>query len=394
MEERGAHYRRGYDGELFRIIAAEVIEAVHHTSGDAQCLPGANLDGRSVNGPGKDALQAQCTKCHVLGLIANSGGFNEQGWDELIGTMVSLPASQKSEITAYLAKNFPEQPRPKPVVLPGDVKVNIREWNAPSLGSRPHDPEPGPDGSIWWTGMFANVIGHVNPKTGEIREFPLKTPGSGPHGLELDKDGNVWFTANQAAYVGKLDPKTGDGEIKMPEGVRDPHTPLFADAALFFTAQNSEHRWSHQRKNRQIKVQRTRPSAPTLRHGIHDEGRAVRVRLDGASSRSTPTLAIKEYRFQNRTAARAASPSARRRHLVRGHSRGYLTPRSEDGSGERGRSPADRVTALRHHVPQRRDLVRRIGDRRNVLVRHEDAEVPELDHPRRRRCRPQHQGNR
>jgi hypothetical protein len=57
-EVRGAHYRRGYDGELFRIIAAEVIEAVHRPSGDAQRLPGANLDGRSVNRPGKYALDA------------------------------------------------------------------------------------------------------------------------------------------------------------------------------------------------------------------------------------------------------------------------------------------------------------------------------------------------
>ena len=52
----GAHYRRGYNGELFHILAAEVIEAVHCASGDAQRLPGTNLDGRAVNRPGKDAL--------------------------------------------------------------------------------------------------------------------------------------------------------------------------------------------------------------------------------------------------------------------------------------------------------------------------------------------------
>jgi hypothetical protein len=55
-EVRGAHYRGGYDGKLFHILAAEVIEAVHRASGDAQRLPGANLDGRAVNRPGKDAL--------------------------------------------------------------------------------------------------------------------------------------------------------------------------------------------------------------------------------------------------------------------------------------------------------------------------------------------------
>ena len=55
-EVRGTHYRRGYDGELFHILAAEVIEAVHSASGNAQRLPGTNLDGRAVNRPSKDAL--------------------------------------------------------------------------------------------------------------------------------------------------------------------------------------------------------------------------------------------------------------------------------------------------------------------------------------------------
>ena len=55
-EVRGAHYRRGYDGELFHILTAEIIEAVHRASGDAQRLPGTNLDGLAVNRPGKDAL--------------------------------------------------------------------------------------------------------------------------------------------------------------------------------------------------------------------------------------------------------------------------------------------------------------------------------------------------
>ena len=34
-EVRGAHYRRGYDSELFDILAAEVVESVHRASGDA-----------------------------------------------------------------------------------------------------------------------------------------------------------------------------------------------------------------------------------------------------------------------------------------------------------------------------------------------------------------------
>src|SRR5262245_38659215 len=77
------------------------------------------------DGPGKDAVQAQCSKCHALGLIATSGGYTRQGWEELFSSMVALPATEKTEVAEYLAKNFPEQPRPKPVLIPGVVRVNI-----------------------------------------------------------------------------------------------------------------------------------------------------------------------------------------------------------------------------------------------------------------------------
>jgi len=255
-------------------------------------------------GPGKDIVQAQCTKCHALGLIANSGGYTKQDWEQLFSTMVALPPAEKAEVGDYLAKNFPEQPRPKPVVIPGDVKINIREWNVPSLGSRPHDPEPGPDGSIWWTGMFANVIGRFNPKTGEMKEFPLKTPNSGPHGLELDKDGNLWFTANQAAYIGKLDPKTGDVvEYKMPEGVRDPHTPLFApDGMLFFTAQNSNTVGRINPKTGEIKVVKT-PTDRANPYGMVFTTKGVPFVCDFGTNKiieiNPDTLAIKEYPLPN-----------------------------------------------------------------------------------------------
>jgi len=176
-------------------------------------------------------------------LIANSGGNTKQEWAELFGTMVQLPNVQRDAIAEYLAKNYPPQPRPQPVVVPGAMSVSFKEWNVPTLGSRPHDPEPGPGGTIWWTGMFANVLGRLDPKTSEMKEYHAKTPASGPHGLAFDKDGYLWFTANAKGYIGKLDPKTGDVlEYKLPEDVRDPHTPLIAPSGtVFFTAQGANY---------------------------------------------------------------------------------------------------------------------------------------------------------
>jgi hypothetical protein len=52
----GPHYRRGYEGELLHVLAAQVIETVHRPTWDAQRLPWTNRDGRAVNRPGKDTL--------------------------------------------------------------------------------------------------------------------------------------------------------------------------------------------------------------------------------------------------------------------------------------------------------------------------------------------------
>jgi len=125
-------------------------------------------------------------------------------------------------------------------VASSDWDVVIREWDVPTAKARPHDPEVAPDGSLWYTGQYANNLGRLDPRTGQIKEFPLKTLKSGPHGLVADKEGNIWFTANSAGYIGKLDPRSGGlMEYPMPDPTaRDPHTAIFdRSGILFFTVQ-------------------------------------------------------------------------------------------------------------------------------------------------------------
>src|SRR5205085_8971465 len=76
------------------------------------------------DGPGKEILQANCMKCHAANLIVNSGGYTRQDWVDVFSTMVSVPTDQRDALADYLAKNFPEQPRPAPVVLSGPVNVS------------------------------------------------------------------------------------------------------------------------------------------------------------------------------------------------------------------------------------------------------------------------------
>jgi virginiamycin B lyase len=122
------------------------------------------------------------------------------------------------------------------------IEISIREYEAPTPNSRPHDPAVAPDGSLWYTGQQANVLGRLDPKTGKIMEYRLKTPDSGPHGLVADAKGSIWFTANYKGYVGKLDPKTGEiTEYPMPDpSAGDPHSLVFdRSGVLWLTFEQS-----------------------------------------------------------------------------------------------------------------------------------------------------------
>src|SRR5258705_12502864 len=121
-----------------------------------------------------------------------------------------------------------------------NVDVTIDQWMTPSKPAYPHDPAVAPDGSIWYTGQRANVIGRFDPKTQEFKEHTLPTANSGPHGLQADKAGNIWDTGNAAGLIGKVDPTTGKiTEYKMPNAqARDPQPiATLPHGRLFFTVQ-------------------------------------------------------------------------------------------------------------------------------------------------------------
>lgn len=194
------------------------------------------------DGAGKELVQANCSTCHGLHLITGSWGYTRQGWETLFSSMIALPKDQAGAISGYLATHFPVKPAPEAVVIPGAANVSFKEWLAPSLGSRPHDPLAARDGTVWWTGQFAHRLGRVDPRTGAIKEFPLPD-GSGPHGLVEDRDGNIWYTGISKNVIGKLNPTTGavtEHPVQKAEpGSRGPHTPIFDQkGTLWFTLQS------------------------------------------------------------------------------------------------------------------------------------------------------------
>ena len=191
-------------------------------------------------GAGQELVETVCAQCHRLNLITSSWGYTNEGWRELFSSMVELPVDQSDTVATYLSTHFPVQPAAEAVVIPGTTSVSIREWLLPSLGSRPHDPLAAADGSVWWTGQWASVLGRLNAATGVMKEYPLP-PDSGPHGLTQDAMGHVWFTGISRNYIGQLNPTTGEVTqypVSM-EGARGPHTPIFdQNGTLWFTLQS------------------------------------------------------------------------------------------------------------------------------------------------------------
>ena len=251
-------------------------------------------------GAARELVQTTCTRCHALNLIVNSWGNTRDGWQRLFSSMVALPPEPAGAIADYLAANFPVKPAPEAVLIAGPASVSIREWLAPSLGSRPHDPLEAPDGALWWTGQYANVLGRVDPRTGTIKEFPVKKPDSQPHGLVADASGTIWFTAVNGHYIGKLDPSTGAvTEYPLPDPkARGPHTPIFDQkGTLWFTLQSGMvGRLTPQTGD--IKLSAT-PTANTYPYGIQVNSKGVPWYVDFRGNRigsiDPMTMVIREY---------------------------------------------------------------------------------------------------
>jgi virginiamycin B lyase len=193
-------------------------------------------------GDGKQLVQGVCTACHQTNQITRSSGYTREDWRELIQTMINVSGSPAGEtISNYLAAHFPAGTERKPTLVPGDASITYREWKVPTLGQRARDPVQAPDGSIWWAGQWANLIGRIHPETGEVWEYTLPE-GAKPHTVTPDREGNIWYTGNGNGTIGKLDPRNGMiTEYKMPDpAARDPHTAVFdKQGTLWFTLQQS-----------------------------------------------------------------------------------------------------------------------------------------------------------
>ncbi|MEZ5490719.1 MAG: cytochrome C [Gammaproteobacteria bacterium] len=190
-------------------------------------------------GPGKLLVENLCTTCHNTAMIFRAAGYSSPAeWRRVFATMIDLPDSQAETIATYLAEHFPEDTSRRPNLVAGDVDIEIIEWTVPTLGQRSRDPAEAPDGSIWWTGMWASLAGRLDPQTGLMEEYRLP-PSARPHTVVPDQAGNIWYTGNSNGTIGRLDPASGL-ITEYRTRARDPHSATFhPNGNLYFTAQQA-----------------------------------------------------------------------------------------------------------------------------------------------------------
>ncbi|MBV8168399.1 MAG: cytochrome C [Alphaproteobacteria bacterium] len=270
------------------------------------------------DGPEKERVANTCGACHPINRLG--AGYTPEGWRTVERMMRNMeapvPPDEWPAVTAYLTKAFPEKPRPPAVLIDGPVQATITEWPVPTPGSRPHDPMAAKDGSIWYTGQLANVIGRVDPQTGKIREYTMKTPHTAPHGLVEDTAGNIWFTGNNAGLMGKLDPKTGAvTEYPLPDPeARDPHSLVFDKSGiLWFTVQQANliGRLDPKAKDGAIKLIKS-PTPNSRPYGIQVNARGVPILVEFGANKiasvDPQSLKIREWSLPD--------PAARPRRLA------------------------------------------------------------------------------
>jgi virginiamycin B lyase len=128
------------------------------------------------------------------------------------------------------------------VVLPASpaAAAEVKYFNVPQ-GDHPHDVAPAPDGTVWYTGQRAGVLGRLNPDTGQVDRIPLGE-GSAPHGVIIGPDGAAWITDGGLNAIVRVDPATHEVKTwKLPKDRANANlnTPAFdGSGRIWFTGQS------------------------------------------------------------------------------------------------------------------------------------------------------------
>lgn len=104
--------------------------------------------------------------------------------------------------------SFKTRPRPSGRA----TQVIYTEYDLPKKTRQPHDVIVDSQGMVWYASFGEQILGKLDPRTGQITEYPIPVlkPGSptGILALRFDEDENLWMGMQFQAGIAKFDKKT------------------------------------------------------------------------------------------------------------------------------------------------------------------------------------------
>jgi virginiamycin B lyase len=114
----------------------------------------------------------------------------------------------------------------------GEIKL----VTSPTPNSRPYGLVINSKGIPVFVDFGSNKIGTIDPSTLAIKEYVLPNPASRPRRLALGPDDAVWYADFSRGYLGRLDLATGEHkEWASPSGPKsEPYGIVFTKGALWY----------------------------------------------------------------------------------------------------------------------------------------------------------------
>lgn len=93
-----------------------------------------------------------------------------------------------------------------------------------SAGTTPYGIDVNPKtGMVWYTRLFGDKIGKIDPKTLEITEFD--SPVRGPRRMRFDASGTLWVTGYSEGMLAKIDPSNFESTVYPMPGFAEGFRP-------------------------------------------------------------------------------------------------------------------------------------------------------------------------
>ena len=114
----------------------------------------------------------------------------------------------------------------------GDIKL----VTSPTEKSRPYGLMINSKGVPYFVEFGAPKIASIDPQSMAIKEYPLPDAGARPRRLAFSDDDTIWYTDFPRGMLGRLDLKTGNvKEWPSPSGPKsEPYGIVFTKGALWY----------------------------------------------------------------------------------------------------------------------------------------------------------------